>query len=402
MQSEESLNLFTKIIFIFSVYIFVYFIFFAFTYPSPDGDSINYHIPLAKSFLDGTILTPEKIEAVPYLKYFPGSSEGILAIFFLFRIPMQLFNVVGILFLFIIVYFLGKIFNLGKNLSLVFAVSIATLPAMIRWINMQIIDIWMLGFFTLTFLLLERPRKNFKYFAILGFSCGMLIGSKYTGPIFASVLFIFYFKKIISYLSIKRILIFLIPFSIFGLFWYIRNFIVLGNPFYPQNFLFFRGDNFGILNNQVWETTITTPGGIRMFIDAFFSEYSLWFFSIILSIFIIFKSFNKRKKSKILFISLIGISNFIIWLFLPSDRHFHIFVSVVRYSFPSIVPIILAAFLYAKEKGKEDVIYLVTFVSLLASPIYKYHPKVLLVVFPIAFIIYFFGRERLKGKTITK
>ena len=128
VRSEEKLNLFTKIILIFFVYIIVYFIYLAFTFPSPDGDSINYHIPIARSFLDGNFINPEKINGVPFLKYSPGSSEGILAIFLLLGIPMQLFNVTAVLFLFTMLYFLGKSFNIGKNLSLVFAVSISSLP----------------------------------------------------------------------------------------------------------------------------------------------------------------------------------------------------------------------------------------------------------------------------------
>lgn len=391
-ERPEKLNLFTKIILTFFIYIIVYFIYFAFTFPKPDGDSINYHIPIAKSFLDGSFLNPETIKGVPFLKYSPGSSEGILSIFLFSGIPMQLFNVAGVLFLFGMLYRLGRVFGLEKNLSLVFAVSISSLPAMLRWINMEVIDIWMAGFFTLTLLLLEKPKKNLKYFLALGFSSGMLVGSKYSGPLFASVLFIFYFKKIVKKINIKHFLFFIIPFSVFGLFWYIRNFYFTGDPFYPQPFLFFKGDTFGILNTTVWKATLLNEGGIIKFIDAAFSEYSLWAFSFVVSIIVIYNWLKKRsakKISKTVWISLIGLANFIIWLFLPSDKYFHIFVSVIRYSFPAIIPIMLCVFLFAKEKRKEELIYLVSFVSLLAAPIYEYHPKVLLIVFPISFLLFF-------------
>lgn len=383
------MNLFTKIILTFFVYIIVYFIFFAFSFPTPDGDSINYHIPIAKSFLDGNFINPDKIEGVPYLKYSPGSSESILALLLFLKIPMQFFNVIGVLFLFISCYFLAKRFHLDKNLSLVYAVSISTLPVMLRWINMQIIDIWVAGFFTFTLFLLESPKKNLKYFFILGTSVGMLIGSKFSGLLFATVLFILYFKKIIKILDLKRFLFFIIPFFIFGLFWYIRNYYFTGNPLYPQSFLFFKGTEFHILRTQVWEVSFLSFEGFKKFANAGFSEYSLWFFALPFAIFILYRSIKKRKISKIAKLEIIGIINFIIFLFLPSDVYFHIFVSVIRYSFPVIIPIILAVFLYAKEKKREDFVYLVTFISMLASPIYEYHPKVLLIVFPIALVIFF-------------
>ena len=388
-EDSQNLSLFTKLILIFFVYIIVYFISFAFTYPAPDGDSINYHIPIAKSFLDGTFIDPEKINAVPFLKYSPGSSEGILSIFLSFNIPMQLYNVTAVLFLFVVLYKVGRVFGLDRNLSLVFGVSVSTLPAMLRWINMEIIDIWMAGFFAMSLLLLEKPRKSIKYFLTLGFAAGMLIGSKYSGPLFAVILFLFYFRKIIPYLNIKRIISFLIPFSVFGLFWYIRNLYLTGNPLYPQPFLFFKGDRFPILETPVLETMLFTSGGIKNFVDAAFSEYSLWIVSFFVALYVVYKWLNKRKLSKATFVALIGLANFIVYLFLPSDKYFHIFVSVVRYSFPAIVPLVLSTFLFAKEKSKEELVCLITFVTLLASPIYQYHPKVLIIVLPIAFFILF-------------
>ncbi len=380
---------FTKIIFIFFIYLITYFTFLAFTNITPDGDSLNYHIPIAKSFLNGNIFNPEKIDGISFMKYSPGASEGLIAVLLLFKIPIQLLNVIGVIFLFVICYLLGKRTGLGNNLSIVFGVAISSLPIMLRWINMQIIDIWLAVFFTLTLLLLEgMKKKNSRYLAI-GTSAGMLIGSKFSGPLYFFILIIFYLKKILKNFNLKLFPFFFLPFLIFGLFWYLRNLFHTGNPFYPQSFLFFPKSGFEILSTQVWEVSFISFSGAINFINAGFGEYSIWFFSIFISFFILFKSYKKRKFSKITKFILIGLSNFVIFLFLPSDHYFHIFVSVFRYTFPVYIPIILSIFLYAKEKGKQEYLYLFTFVSLLISPVYEYHPKVILIVMPIALWVYF-------------
>ncbi len=383
------MNKFTKIILIFFVYLITYFTFLAFTNLTPDGDSLNYHIPIAKSYLNGSVFDPEKIEGIPFMKYSPGASEGILSILILFKVPIQLFNVIGIMFLFVSCIVLGKKMSLRNDLSIVFAISIATLPIMLRWINMQVIDIWLAGFFTLTLFLLEGLRRKNGHYLAIGTSAGFLIGSKFSGPLYFLILFVFYIKKIFKNLNLKLIVLFLIPFIFLGLFWYLRNAFYTGNPFYPQSFLFFGKSGFEILSTQVWEVSFMSTEGIRNFFNAGFGEYNIWFFSIFISLFILYKSSRKKRISRITKLILIGFSNFIIFLFLPSDTYFHIFVSVFRYTFPVFIPIILAIFLYAKEQGKEEYLYLITFVSLLSSPVYEYHPKVILIVLPIALFIYF-------------
>lgn len=384
----------TKIILIFFIYLIAYFTFNALSYPILDGDSLNYHIPIAKSYLTGDILNPEKIEGIPYMKYSPGASEGILSIFVMLKIPIQLFNVIGALFLFAICYLLGRKVGLKNDLSIVFAVIISSVPIVLRWINMQIIDIWLAGFFTLTLLLLESLKDRKSHYFLIGTSAGLLIGSKFSGPLYLLILVFFYFRKIIKNFNFKYFIYFLIPFIFIGLIWYLRNLILTGNPFYPQGFLFFDRTGFEILRTQVWEVSFTSLAGVKSFVNAGFSEFSLWFFSIFVSVFLIINNIKKRKTSKYTKFTLIGISNFIIFLFLPSDTYFHIFVSVYRYTFPVFIPLILSIFIYLKEKRREEYLYFITFLSLLISPVYEYHPKVLFIVLPIAFYVYFIIPDR--------
>src|SRR4029079_8684789 len=133
-------------------------------------------------------------------------------------------------------------FGLEKNLSIVFGVSIVTLYTMFRWVNTQIIDIWLVMWFMLALGFLQKPEKTLRYFLFLGISLGMLVGSKYTGPIFTLVLAIFYFMRVWKVVNIQRIIVFLIPFVFLGSLWYLRNYLIAGNPLYPQPFLFFKSD----------------------------------------------------------------------------------------------------------------------------------------------------------------
>ena len=121
-------------------------------------DSVIYHIPIAKSYLTGDIFSSPKSSILH--RFFPGASEGILALFLLANIPLNLYNVLGVICLFFACYFLGKKTGLSKDSSLIFAVSFCSLTAVIRWMNVQIVDIWMVVFYAGALALLVKPEKT--------------------------------------------------------------------------------------------------------------------------------------------------------------------------------------------------------------------------------------------------
>ena len=233
-----TMHVLTKMAIIFFLYFLVYYTFQGFITIPQKGDGLDYHIPIAKFILYGQFLNP--IVERPQ-QYYPGSSEAILSVFMLFNIPLNLSNVLAWVILLFSTWYLGRIFGLKKMYALLFAITICTLNAIMRWLNAPNIDLWLSIFFILCIILLERPVKKVSYFLKLGFVFGMLIGTKYTGVFFGLVLFIFYIKSLIKYINFRNILAFIIPFSILGLFWYVRNFILMANPFYPMHVLFFKG-----------------------------------------------------------------------------------------------------------------------------------------------------------------
>jgi len=385
----------SRISLIIFVYIVLYYTFQGLNTNAIEGDSHNYHIPIARAYLNNTITNPQQINGDKFFRYSPGSSEAILASIIFFKLPINIYNVFAIIALFLVAFYLARRFDLEQDLSLIFATSIASLHVIVRWLNTQIIDIWLLAFFLLSIYLLESPNRKIRYFLFLGFSLGMLFGSKFTGPIFFLILCIFYFRKLLHYVNLKNLIAFLIPFTICGLSWYIRNYLVTGDPIYPQSFLFFKGGNFPILTLNVWKATLLYSGGIYNFINAFLSEYTIWFVAIFFPLLFLFKKIRKNKYFDILLkLSLIGLLNFIVFFFLPSNDINYIMVSVLRYTYPALVPLILCIFILFKAYKKEELISVIALINILIIPEISYHPKILIFFIPIALIIYFYEKQR--------
>lgn len=356
-----------------------------------EGDSINYHIPIAKAFLDGTITNPANINAVPFLKYYPGSSEGFLSILMFFKIPINIFNVFAVFFLLLSSYFLGKSFGLKNELSVIFASSVSTLHTTTRWINTQVIDIWLLVFFTLSLALVQKPRKKLSYFILLGFSFGMLIGTKYTGVYFLFILLIFSFKKIFKIINLKLFVVFLIPFTAFGGIWYLRNYLLTGDPIYPQDFLFFKGTGayFQILENNVFRS-FSYQNGVLNNINALISEYGVFALSLLTPfLFLIKKIRNSKNLNKARLLITIGFLNLIIFFILPSDRYYNIVVSVIRYTYPAFIPLILSVFIISQKSKKEVLVSLIALSSLVIIPELSFYPKLMIIFIPLSLIIFY-------------
>ena len=379
-----NIGILSKICFLFFLFIVVNYLFIGVTTQPSEGDSIGYHIPIAKAYLNGTIFNPEKIAGTPFLTYSPGASEGILSIFYILHVPANLFNVVGVISLFLACLYLGIRYKLGFELSLIFASSIATINGVVRWLDTQIIDIYLATFFVLSLALLQKPEKKISYFLKLGLSMGMLMGSKYSGLLFVMVLLIVYGKRLYEYLSERRVIAFAIPFTILGLFWYLRNLVIADNPLYPQGFLFFKDHGFKILSLQVWKVMNGSLYGLTGTINAFISEYMVWSLSLPVVLYFIY------KRTRILFpFILVGLLNVVIYLNLPSDNKDYIMVSVMRYSYPAFIPFILGVFLLAQRYAKEEAIGVLAIVNMffVGFPM-LYNPKLIFVMVPLALAVF--------------
>ena len=169
-------------ILLFSVYFSLFFLRIAIISVPSEGDSLMYHIPKALSVLNGTIFSSLKFtyENATY----PGSTELLLAVLMIFRIPLNLFNVVSWMILAMSLYMYGRCM-LSRLTRIVWVLSVVLLPSMIRLLFTQTADIWLAVFFLWSLITIPLLKKHILFSLFLGFSLGMLIGSKFSGPLFA-------------------------------------------------------------------------------------------------------------------------------------------------------------------------------------------------------------------------
>jgi len=207
----------------------------------------------------------------------------------------------------------------------------------------------------------------------------MLIGTKFTAFYYLIILTIFYGGRLLPLLSFKKIIIFLVPFSILGLSWYIRNFILFHNPFYP---LYFLGLPFTInFDKQIWNVFLGYP---KDMLDAFFGEYKIWVFSIIFVIFSLVRGFNNSQGKYLLNfekykLEIVCLSCFLVFLISPTDTKTWIMVSSMRYSYATFILAILIVFLYCKKIRKLDWLFLCSITSMIMVTSFNYYPKLVFI-----------------------
>ncbi len=360
------------------IYLLIHYTFNGITTQPSEGDSVHMHIPTAKAILAGKIFYSNSNTGI---NSYPASSEGILAAFMLLHIPLDLYNVLAIVVLFFAIVPLGQAFGLSKNASLMLAFSLCSLYGVLRYADTQKIDIWLLVFYAFSLLLLQKPEKKLSYFVKLGFTLGMVAGSKYSGPFWVFILLGFYFKNFIQNLSWGRFLAFLVPFSLLGVSWYIRNIIAFGNPFYPQAFLFFKGNpHLQYYAWPYWKIAISFPGEL---FNALLSEYMVWVVSIVfLAVICIGNLFLKQFQSvnPVRKVLLLGLVNFVYFLFLPAApiHNYTAIVYDIRISFPALLTMMLTLFCIAKIYKQTELLMFIVFANMIfVISAFPYHPKLI-------------------------
>jgi len=362
-----------------------------------EGDSIAYHIPISQMILSGKIFNPANAVFPPvvgrYVIYSPGASEIILSIFGLLHIPLNLFDLFGIIFLFFVMRALARSYDFSENYSIIFATSVACLHTVMRWILSQTIDMWLASFLALSIILLRNPRKNWRYFVSLGVALGMFFGTKYSAPIFTIFLLAIFGKQILKILNLQRLITFLVPFSVLGLSWYVRNYILTGDPYYPKSIPFFNGvPGWNMMEYPVWSVIFKWSGGFFVWINAFISEYTVWclaFLAVPVLYFLTFKQMNVTLRQNIIKLILLAYPCFFVYLFFPSGFYPNLVTSGFRYTYPAMIPLILCLFIYARKYAKEEILAIIAVTNMLIMPELSYHPKILIALIPIALVIFY-------------
>lgn len=359
--------------------------------PEP-GDSWAYHIPIAQTILNGDFLNPTNYLLEQW--YYPGSSEIFIALFSILKIPLTLSNIFAIVVLSISLYKLALTFKIKKYNSLIFSLTFCTLTVVTRWMNAISIDVWLAVFFTWIITILEKMNSSNKSYFLLGLSSGMLIGSKYTGIIFLVILLIFYFPKLKKTFNIKRFMIFLIPFSLTGLFWYLRNFISTSNPVFPIPVLGLNGKE--LFDNYVWRASINYPVDM---LNAFYSEYKIWMLLPLLAVGLLIYNYKKRILNlTVIKLFILGIILFIFYFINPSSHETWIMVSSLRYSYPTYIVLLLGLFILTQKYKKENYLFLIITAFAINPLTMSYYPKLSIIYFPLGLTIFILLDEDSKIK----
>jgi len=347
----------SKVYLLIAGFFLVYFSYQAFITAPSEGDSLAYHLPIARNIIDNVWTDFEKVDASVngLLQYYPASSHVILAFFVWLNIP-QFFNVFGLVILGFISFHLGKSIGLKNESAVIAAISIVSLTSLIRLVLTQTIDIWLAVWFVAALDSLYTFRPATKMVLYAGVALGMLIGTKYTGPFFALLLLTIFRNKFLTKRFMNHSIYFVISIVVLGLFWYLRNFIAKGDLFYPASHPLFHLDEA-----YTWQTVFASPKSLGFFLQALVSEYGIWVFGLMTMPVIIFsKKINKTTKT----FASIALLSFFIHLLLPASPDNTL--SDLRYAAPTFIAAIFTLFLYVKERGRGFELALLGLMPLLA------------------------------------
>lgn len=346
------------------------------TAPS-EVDSLIYHLPIAVHIKEHGFLSVPSISQG--WGWYPAVGETILSVFLLMGGNfVNLYNVLGIIVLALVSFFLGRKNRLSPPFSIVYAVSVSLLNPAMRLVNNQTVDIWFQAFTLASILSLQFLRNTLKHSLVTGLALGLVMGTKYSG-FFAAIFLIGLFFHRIKKLSPFNLVVFLAPILLVGGFWYIRNLLLVGNPFYPANInlmdLNLKGHPGNIIADWIpLKTLIYVPGGIALFLKAVISEYSVW---LVFLLFFFLQMLMERHLSKIdgkLFrIIAAGIILSSMFLFTPSwPKNI---VSDLRYTLPGVSLLILAFFIHFQENLRILPLYAALISIVFNFPLLTHHPK---------------------------
>lgn len=345
-----------------------------------ESDSLAYHIPIARELSRFNFAPPRLSQG---LGFYPASSEIILAVLMFLHIPLNLFGVFALILLFYFSRRVGESFGLSRDMSVVFAGSVTTLQSVLRWPLTQTVDIWLAVFFLAGLYLLKSPSKSLAYFLKLGVALGFLAGAKYSGLLYAAILLLVFGRGTFVKVNFRQTVFFLLPLFLIGFSWYVRNYILTGNPFYPANFLWFLGSpDFPKTSFFTWTAagnTLRNPKFLGNLIAALNSEFPVWWLTLIFPLIVVVRKTPKDVSR----LTLLGGAMFLIFLFiLPVWPGIEI--SNLRFIYPTIAVLILSLFLLL-SKYKEKLSVFCLLVAFIAVPNLSYHPKLLVPALFISF-----------------
>lgn len=225
-----------------SVLVFIRFINALYQVPA-EYDNLAYHLPFAVEWLHtGNLLQPYYSAFAGPISYYPGNFELLdLYVMLPFKgdLLVNLLNFPLLILVGTAFYAILNLIRIKRDLALAVTAIFLTTPLILRQVGVPLVDLY----FTFTFLVavyfLILYLKNKENFALypMSFAIGLFLGTKYLGLVYGAVLlliaavFFLYFNRGKKFFAEAAKVVFLILLG--GGFWYIRNWIDVGNPIYP-------------------------------------------------------------------------------------------------------------------------------------------------------------------------
>ncbi len=358
-------------------------------------DNVSYHLPFVVEWLKtGNLMDIYYSAFAGPLGYYPSNFELFdLWVFLPFGRDyfVNLLNFPIFPLLILAIYATCINFKIKPKIALLCAAIFIYMPQTFRQMGVPLVDL----FFTLTFVtsiyFLQEFWKSSKLSdaALFGISTGLFVGTKYLGapyvlPLFFALAIIALVKfwkdkkhlcKVFAYSGIGSI--------IGGGFWYIRNWIEVGNPIFPVEVEAFGIKIFGgyygitervlsyslLANVNSWETFkeeffdgfwLMTGGSTILFIGAFLATIAF----LIFSLFKIFttKSYKVHLFNTLFSVALIGLAVFYFYFYWKAPYTHVNLIPNVRYAMMFlIIGCFASGFIVSKIKPLRDVFYFSTF-----------------------------------------
>jgi Dolichyl-phosphate-mannose-protein mannosyltransferase len=212
----------------------------AYYLPLRGVDDLSYHLPAVFEYIQTHTIKLLPIE-IRFHFAFPQNAELLFlwpTIFSHSQKMLDSVNVPFVLISIVVVYSLLRNFMLQKNDALFAALLYALCPVVLMQAGSNYIDVLVSLFFLLslyyTIRYFQCQRSIYAWLA--GMSIGIVCGMKYTAFFLTIPLQMIILWKLFTGKRSQAAGYFAIVFALCG-WWYLRNAVVLGNPFYPMNLL---------------------------------------------------------------------------------------------------------------------------------------------------------------------
>jgi hypothetical protein len=296
IRSFKEFDIFSKIIFIIILLFIVFYSFSAFA-PPYQSDAVAYHLPEAINIANHGISFPLEGGRFFGTRFF-GNLPALMETLYAFVYTLSGFVLVHLSHFSIVLAFLLIIYSVikhefGSPAGLLSVFSIFFFYDFFVGAGSAFIDSAVSSFeiTAIILILLWSKYESRSNLILAGILYGLALSSKYL-PLYSLVvigpfiIFQFWQKKKKLPEIIKDALSFGMPILLFSGFWYMKNFIMLGNPVYPfvfnhdgfteQEFKFLSGDLKHTMINRTFANFIFLP--LKLFLEPLYLPILPFFF----------------------------------------------------------------------------------------------------------------------------